>query len=299
MIRLWLSRRTPIPVREQLSAQLILGILSRRLAPGERLPSVRDLARKLKLHPNTVSATYKDLAARGWVVQKRGSGVFVREMQMPKSDGTLDAFVRSCLEEGLARGFPPEELQRVFGRTALEARAQRLLVVDPDTELARVLATEIHDATMTTVDHSNVEDAPRLLTPDTCVLVNARRAPAIHQALGAVSLRTIPLKSMEDVLLGQTRPPDDVLIGVVSHSPSILHWASTLLSALGFPPDSVIERNPGQPRWQDGLAACDLVAADVVAAALLPPNIQPIVFRLVTGAFLAELRDAVTVQKVS
>ena len=33
MIRIWLARDNPIPIREQLSAQLLLGILSRRVAP--------------------------------------------------------------------------------------------------------------------------------------------------------------------------------------------------------------------------------------------------------------------------
>jgi len=293
MIRLWLSRQTPIPVREQLSAQLILGILSRRLAPGERLPSVRDLARKLQLHPNTVSAVYKDLAQRGWVAQKRGSGVFVRDMQMPKGDGTLDAFVHACVEEGLARGFSLEELHAAFGLHAPEPRPRTFLAVDPDAELARVLAAEIG------VPFAAFDDAAPLLTPETCILVNAPHVAAVRRKFGDVDLRAIPLKSMQDVLLGHTRPPADVLIAIVSCSPSILHWASTLLSALGFPPDSVLQRNPREPAWQDGLAACDIVAADVVAAPDLPASIHPIVFSVVTDEFLAEMRELVTVEKVS
>jgi DNA-binding transcriptional regulator YhcF (GntR family) len=56
VLRLWVSRNSTVSIREQLSAQLVLGILSGRLAPGERLPSVRALARRLRIHPNTVSA---------------------------------------------------------------------------------------------------------------------------------------------------------------------------------------------------------------------------------------------------
>jgi DNA-binding transcriptional regulator YhcF (GntR family) len=56
MVRIWISRQSTIPVREQLSAQLRFGILSGRLAPAEHLPSVRELARRLKVHANTVSA---------------------------------------------------------------------------------------------------------------------------------------------------------------------------------------------------------------------------------------------------
>ena len=78
MIRFWLSRNAAIPIYEQLTSQFILGILSRRIAPGEKLPSVRELARRLKIHPNTVSAVYRTLGGEGWVDQRRGSGVFVR-----------------------------------------------------------------------------------------------------------------------------------------------------------------------------------------------------------------------------
>ncbi|MGA3028543.1 MAG: GntR family transcriptional regulator [Bryobacteraceae bacterium] len=299
MIRLWLSRRTPIPIREQLSAQLILGILSRRLAPGERLPSVRELARRLNLHPNTVSATYQDLARRGWVTRRRGSGVFVRDLQMPEGDGTLEMFVRGCVEEGLARGFSLGELQSAFGVTAREPRRQRFFVVDPDPHLARILAAEIGEATESIVSFAGCDEAMPMLTADTCVLVNAPHAPRIRQLLGHVSLRTIPLKSMQDVLAGHERPATAVLIAVVSGSESILHWASMLLSALGFPPDSVLQRNPRQAHWQDGLAACDLVTTDVVTAAELPKGIKPIIFKVVSDEFLSEMRELVTVRKPS
>ena len=80
MVTLWLSREHTISIREQLSAQLLLGIVSQRLPPGERLPSVRELARRLGIHANTVSAAYRDLAARGWVSKRRGSGVYVRDV---------------------------------------------------------------------------------------------------------------------------------------------------------------------------------------------------------------------------
>ena len=293
MIRLWLSRETPIPVREQLSAQLILGILSRKLAPGERLPSVRDLARRLKVHANTVSATYRDLAKRGWVSQRRGSGVFVCELRMPEGDASIETFVRGCVEEGLARGFSLAQLQAVFGIIGREPRAQRFLVVDPDVELARILAAEMGEAIGNEVPYVSCADAVEMLTADTCVLVNAAHATEVRDLLGEASLRTIPLKSMQDVLLGQRRPASNVLIAVVSRSESILHWAATLLSALGFAPDAILRRNPCNKHWQDGLAACDLVAVDVVTAAELPKDMTPIVFRVVSDEFLDEMRALV------
>src|SRR5687768_8388939 len=104
-MRFWLSRDTPIPIREQLSAQLLLGILSRRFSPGQRLPSVRELARRLKIHANTVSAAYQDLSARGWVTRRAGAGVFVSDRAASYPDDTVEAFADQCIQDGLARGF--------------------------------------------------------------------------------------------------------------------------------------------------------------------------------------------------
>src|SRR5438105_1873822 len=159
MIRLWLARGTSISIREQLSAQFILGILSRRLAPGERLPSVRELGRRLNLHANTISATYRDLLARGWVTRRRGSGVFVRDVRMPQHDGSIETFVSECLEGGLARGFSLDALRAAFANIPPAPRMPTFLVVDPDPHLARILAAEIGEATGRILSYSGCEGA--------------------------------------------------------------------------------------------------------------------------------------------
>src|SRR5258708_28007102 len=72
------ARGSEVPIREQLVTQVILGILSDDLAPGQRLPSTRVLARRFRLHPNTVSAGYRQLERERWVEFRHGSGVDVR-----------------------------------------------------------------------------------------------------------------------------------------------------------------------------------------------------------------------------
>ena len=79
-MRLWLSRNSEVPLREQLTTQIKLGILSHDLRPGARLPSTRELARRYGIHANTVSAAYRELEARGWLELRRGSGVYVRPL---------------------------------------------------------------------------------------------------------------------------------------------------------------------------------------------------------------------------
>src|SRR5918997_502659 len=77
-MRLWLSKNSEVPIREQLITQITLGIVSNDLKISERLPSTRDLARRYDIHANTVSAAYRELAKRGWVQFRKGSGVYVR-----------------------------------------------------------------------------------------------------------------------------------------------------------------------------------------------------------------------------
>ena len=73
-MRFWITRNGEIPIREQLVRQAVLGILSQDLPPGARLPSVRAMARRHRIHSNTVSAAWHDLLDQGWLELRRGSG---------------------------------------------------------------------------------------------------------------------------------------------------------------------------------------------------------------------------------
>jgi len=302
MNRIWISRNGSIPVREQLSAQLLFGILSRRFAPAERLPSVRDLTRRLSVHPNTVSAAYRDLAARGWVKHKAGSGVFVCDLEHSGAGGEIDVFVQTWIEEGLSRGFSIEALGDAFENARADFRAQGetrgLLVVHPDRNLARILANEIEEAVGCTVPFAVPEEAPHVPGFETSLLLTTTSGAAEVSQLRPGGHQVIPLKSLEEVLSGVSPPRSPVLIGIVSRSEAILNWASLLTPAFGLPGADLIRRNPEQPKWREGLAACDLIAADILSARELPKNIQPIVLRLVPESFLQEARRLVTAKKV-
>jgi DNA-binding transcriptional regulator YhcF (GntR family) len=289
MIRLWLSRETEIPIQEQLGAQIVLGILSRRLKPGERLPSVRALARQIKLHPNTVSAVYRSLVDRGWLKRRTGSGVYVSCVQLPLIDGNVDVFARACFEEGLSRGYSQQALQQAFRTLASDQLRQGYLVVDAETELARILAAELSEIIDQEVPFAT---AVPVQSRSVCVLVTeaGSRCLPVNDAL---EHRIIRLNSMQDLLVGRERPVGPALIAVVSRSASVRGWATTLLAALGFSAEAVLLRNPAEHGWTQGLRACDIVAADIIAAADLAADgrVQPLIFRLVSPEFLAELHS--------
>src|SRR5260370_41209241 len=80
-MQLWLSHGSEVSIREQLATQVVLAILSEDLAPGQRLPSTRELARRFHLRPNTISAGDRQLERQRWVEFRHGSGGYGRDSE--------------------------------------------------------------------------------------------------------------------------------------------------------------------------------------------------------------------------
>jgi GntR family transcriptional regulator len=74
-LRIDLSR--PVPPYEQLRTQVSGQVASGQLAPGSRLPTVRQLAGDLGLAPGTVARAYAELEAEGVVISQGRRGTFV------------------------------------------------------------------------------------------------------------------------------------------------------------------------------------------------------------------------------
>src|SRR5205823_12738043 len=70
---------------EQLSARFAQRIRDRLLAPGARLPSVRQCAQQQGVSPSTVVAAYDQLLAQGLVEARKNRGFFVRESRAEAS----------------------------------------------------------------------------------------------------------------------------------------------------------------------------------------------------------------------
>lgn len=77
------------PLQEQLAARFAERIRDRLLAPGARLPSVRQCAQQQSVSPSTVVAAYDQLLAQGLVEARRNRGFFVREASAPAAARAL------------------------------------------------------------------------------------------------------------------------------------------------------------------------------------------------------------------
>jgi DNA-binding transcriptional regulator YhcF (GntR family) len=113
-MRIWLSKSSEVSLRDQLQAQIILGIVSNDVKPGQRLPSIRELARRHKIHSNTVSAAYRQLAKTGWVQVRKGSGVYARSQAIEQpfqGEVALDQLISTFLKRARGKGFSLGEIQ--------------------------------------------------------------------------------------------------------------------------------------------------------------------------------------------
>lgn len=104
-----------LPIYLQVMMDIKRNIVTGVLAPGEKLPSVRDLALHYTINPNTANRVYRELESQGACFTRRGMGTFVTE-DTGKIDQMreemADQLVRQYLE-GMSRlGFDTREAAR-------------------------------------------------------------------------------------------------------------------------------------------------------------------------------------------
>lgn len=108
-----LNYRDARPIYEQIKANFHSLIATGALSPGDKMPSVRELAVELAINPNTIQRAYRELEAEGVISSVPGKGSFVadsgsiinaqREVLFRKFDETA--------AELLSLGVSPEELR--------------------------------------------------------------------------------------------------------------------------------------------------------------------------------------------
>jgi GntR family transcriptional regulator len=85
------------PIYRQIIRQIEYAILSGRLRPGDRLPTIRSLAVELKTNPNTIAKAYGELEIRGVLATQVGSGTYIADKKPAAEDGGLSRKIREVL----------------------------------------------------------------------------------------------------------------------------------------------------------------------------------------------------------
>ncbi len=93
---LHLDYRDPRPIYEQIRQEFMRLILSGIIAPGDKLPSVRELAGSLSINPNTIQSAYRELEADGYLISVPGKGSFAAESSPLQAQKKQELFRRSA-----------------------------------------------------------------------------------------------------------------------------------------------------------------------------------------------------------
>src|SRR5882672_8198259 len=81
-----LDLHSGVPVYRQIIDQVIGGIAAGALAPGDQLPTVRQMAVDLSVNPNTVIRAYRELEIREVLETQQGTGTFISHKKVKRDD---------------------------------------------------------------------------------------------------------------------------------------------------------------------------------------------------------------------
>lgn len=292
-MRLWISKNSEVPIREQLVTQIVLGIVSSDLKVAERLPSTRDLARRYDIHANTVSSAYRELARRGWVEFRKGSGVYVRE----RNDDTLENGI--ALDQLIARffrnlregGYSLAEIRVGIQRSLALQRPDHFLLLEPDAELREILVAEISSMTKVKVTGAGAEEVDAAMTGAVPLVLYGHMDEFRDRIKPETDLLILHSASVVESLRGQTKPSPEALVAIVSRWPEFLRWARTMLIAAGLDPDALSFRDAREGNWEKGLRSASFVITDSLMAPRIPAGCEVKVFRVLAESSLKEIRD--------
>jgi len=291
-MKFWFSRDSEVSIREQFVKQVVLGILSGDLQPGERLPSLRDLARRFKLHQNTLSAAYRRLEQDGWLELRRGSGVYVRP-EKPNIGPALDQQIALVFSLARQQGIPLSELRRRLHQWLMTEPADRFLVIEPDEDLRDIVIAEIRQAVRLAVEGCDFKTCKALATsPRSIPVVLPSKADIARKVLPSSSnLIVLQIRSIPSSLSGWLPAKADLLVGVASRWPDFLMTARTMLIAAGFAADGLVLRDARDRNWHRGLQQTAAVVCDTVTATQLPDGCRAICFPLLAESTIENLRS--------
>ncbi len=106
------------PIYIQVTEQISKAIARGELSSGDKLPAVRKLASELVINPNTVARAYSRLEQAGLVTTKTGSGTFVADPKLRKTDAAdvnmLTERMDTLISRGLNLGIEVDDLTKMF-----------------------------------------------------------------------------------------------------------------------------------------------------------------------------------------
>jgi GntR family transcriptional regulator len=233
-MRIVINRDSDVPIREQLTAQLLYLIGSGRLRPGQPLPSARALAQRLKVHRNTVSEAFQDPTLSALVEKGRGKRLRVREEQrLQTSASDLDALIDATLLTAQQRGYTLRQVHdRLRGRLAATP-PDHVMIVSGDIGLRMLIAIELRRRLQCPIASCSPEELranPGHESDGLIVTTPASRSEVEKLAPANQSLVTLQFAPVDEHIAQVRQLPNASIVAAVSVSSYFLQMARTLLA---------------------------------------------------------------------
>jgi GntR family transcriptional regulator len=230
-----LSKNSDVPLRHQLAEQIIVAITTGQLHPGEQLPSVRALARRAKIHHNTVSVAYQDLVRRKWLARQPGSRLVVGERadSRDRLPSNLDDLIDESIERAKAMGYSLQALTQRVRERLLAQPPDHILVVAEEVGLRELIRKEVHDRLGSTPESCSPEEFAKNPGMAIGALIFApghivrELKPHVSQRQYAVPITYSMADEYLDLIRGLKKPS---IIAAVSVSESLLKTARSLFA---------------------------------------------------------------------
>lgn len=141
-----------LPLYLQVKNYIEVKIREKEFLPGQKLPTERDLAKKLSVSRNTVSEAYKELVLEGVLVSKTGKGTFLADEHMPSNSGKtrmdkLSNILGEALDKAVKIGFTAQDFLNVAQIKVREFELRNsqkvMLILDKSLDMAYCYAKQI------------------------------------------------------------------------------------------------------------------------------------------------------------
>ncbi len=266
-----ISKESEVPIHEQVAAQIVFLIGTGQWKPGKPLPSVRELARRLRIHHNTVSRAYQDLVLQKLVAGRRGSSLVVSSPDGPQSlpdVKDLDELINETIRAAWKHGYTLQQLRGRVQERMLAQAPDHILVLSADSGMRVLYRMELKES----LDYAVESCSPSELVANPGLAIGALvlAAPGIVRDVVAALPKDrspIPITySSADQQVEMVRSLERAsMIAVVSISKYFLQTARGVLAPFAGQRHSIREYLLTGEDDPDSMGGADLVICDSIA----------------------------------
>lgn len=280
-----IQKNTSVSIHEQLVTQIAMQIASGLIRPGEKLPSIRALSKRLGIHHNTCLAAYKELDDNGLIDIRHGSGArvavldqeneaaFQKLPELSELETLSEFYVRQILTKGYRWEEALASLEAARSHLSQHVK-QPLVFVDLHADILPLFQAELQHALQRKVKALALEKVDPDLERNSHFIVSRYHCQALRDKLKSAGYDDLTDRmTLIDVGSGQQelslikQMPADSLAVVFSRSTIVLQQAEAVVKALRG--DDIILRpmHPSQESMteiQRVLKRAQLIFADFI-----------------------------------